>query len=62
MPFRVRGQSFYVGTPGFMSPEQLGNKQLTTASDAYSFGIFLWEIGTLLFPWQGKNHIGVRCL
>ncbi|MBC7910289.1 MAG: serine/threonine protein kinase [Pyrinomonadaceae bacterium] len=35
-----------IGTPAYMSPEQLKDKDLTTKSDIYSLGLVLYEIFT----------------
>jgi serine/threonine protein kinase len=43
------------GTPEWMSPEALRNDNVDELSDVYSFGIILWELITLNFPWHELN-------
>ena len=40
------------GTPEWMSPEALRNDNVDELSDVYSFGIILWELITLNYPWH----------
>ncbi|MGB9665007.1 MAG: serine/threonine-protein kinase, partial [Ignavibacteria bacterium] len=44
-----------VGTPGYMSPEQIRGEKLTPASDIFSLGIILFEILTGSNPFVGKD-------
>lgn len=46
---------FIPGTPEYMSPEQLGSKELTPASDLYSVGIVLYELLTGQTPFACEN-------
>eukprot|EP01087_Luapelamoeba_hula_P020947 TRINITY_DN7230_c0_g1_i2.p1 TRINITY_DN7230_c0_g1~~TRINITY_DN7230_c0_g1_i2.p1 ORF type:complete len:1005 (-),score=128.15 TRINITY_DN7230_c0_g1_i2:404-3418(-) len=41
-----------IGTPLWMAPEVLMNKEYDEKADVYSFGIVLWEILTGQDPWQ----------
>lgn len=41
-----------IGTPLWMAPEVLMNKEYDEKADVYSFGIVLWEILTAQDPWQ----------
>jgi serine/threonine protein kinase/Flp pilus assembly protein TadD len=43
------------GTPGYMSPEQLQNKELTTASDVYSFGLVMYRMLTGVRPFEEET-------
>ncbi|MEW6366447.1 MAG: serine/threonine-protein kinase [Acidobacteriota bacterium] len=43
---RLTTRGMIVGTPRYMSPEQVGGTALTTASDIYSLGIMLQEFFT----------------
>merc|ERR1719409_2703668 len=43
------------GTPEWMSPEALRNDNVDELSDVYSFGIILWELITLNYPWHELN-------
>jgi len=53
-------------TPQYASPEQFlecednNNNNLTVASDIYSFGVLLWEIGSLEQPWDKWEHSKIR--
>jgi serine/threonine-protein kinase len=47
--------SSIVGTPAYMSPEQIRGEKLTKASDYFSLGIILFELYTLKNPFLGKD-------
>lgn len=43
---RLTSRGMVIGTPRYMSPEQLAGRDLTTASDIYAMGIVLQELFT----------------
>tara|TARA_B100000609_G_C17222355_1_gene441174 strand:+ start:7070 stop:9427 length:2358 start_codon:yes stop_codon:yes gene_type:complete len=52
----LTGAGHIIGTPLYMSPEQCrGNKELTKASDIYSFGVMLYQMLTGQPPFTGDN-------
>ena len=48
-----------VGTPAFMSPEQLRGEKVTAASDLYSLGATLFQLLTGALPFEGSSHFEV---
>jgi serine/threonine protein kinase len=48
-------QKVTVGTPSYMSPEQLGGRRLTHLSDMYSLGIVAYELLTGELPFRGRD-------
>jgi len=44
-----------VGTPAFMSPEQLAAKRVTAAADMWSWGVTIAYAGTGQLPFQGES-------
>ena len=48
----VQGAESRIGTPAYMSPEQIAGKEVTVQSDIYSLGLLLYEIFT------GEQAIG----
>src|ERR1700728_1779263 len=42
----IRGAEGRSGTPAYMSPEQLGGREVTTSSDIYALGLVLYEVFT----------------
>ena len=49
-----------VGTPGYMSPEQLFGRSVDHRSDIYSLGVILFELVTGQRPLRGEGVLGLR--
>ena len=54
-PTATATQGMVIGTPAYMSPEQLLEQELTAASDIYSLGLVLYEMVTGNRPFQGAS-------
>jgi eukaryotic-like serine/threonine-protein kinase len=48
-----------VGTPRYMSPEQLNGRDVDARSDLFSLGVMLFELATGMRPWPGDNAIAI---
>ncbi|MDY0060710.1 MAG: serine/threonine-protein kinase [Myxococcota bacterium] len=48
-----------LGTPAYMSPEQIQNLPLTVASDQYALGVITFEMITGQLPFQGATSLSI---
>jgi tRNA A-37 threonylcarbamoyl transferase component Bud32 len=53
------GADFAVGTPGYISPEQVRGDEVTHRSDLYSVGVILFELLTGRLPFTGAETMDV---
>jgi NIMA (never in mitosis gene a)-related kinase len=49
-----------VGTPYYMSPEQLTDNRYTEKSDIWSAGCILYEMASLYPPFEAKSHVQLQ--
>ena len=55
----ITGGNVMIGTPEYMSPEQVEGKEAGPASDLYSLGIVLFEMLTGRLPFEGETALSV---
>ncbi len=58
----ITGAGVMIGTPEYMSPEQVEGKEVDQCSDIYSLGVILYEMVTGRVPFEGDTPftIGVK--
>ena len=55
----LTGGNVMIGTPEYMSPEQVEGKDIDLRSDIYSLGIILFEMLTGRIPFEGESVFSV---
>jgi serine/threonine-protein kinase len=55
----ITGAGVMVGTPEYMSPEQVESKEVSQQSDIYSLGVILYEMMTGRVPFEGDTPLSV---
>jgi len=55
----VTGSGVMIGTPEYMSPEQVGGEAIDQRTDIYSLGVILFEMLTGRVPFEGDTPITI---
>jgi serine/threonine protein kinase/tetratricopeptide (TPR) repeat protein len=55
----ITGAGVMIGTPEYMSPEQVEGKETDQRSDIYSLGIILYEMVTGRVPFEGETPLSI---
>jgi serine/threonine protein kinase len=56
---RMTGSGVMIGTPEYMSPEQVDLKEVDARADLYSLGVVLYEMLTGKVPFEGETAISL---
>jgi len=58
-PDAITTQIEGIGSPAYMSPEQLRNEKLTHQTDIYSLGVTMYRLLTGRLPYEANSHVAL---